>query len=149
MRLATQGIVAVARDPLDGIGHRRQPVERVVAEARDVDVGVGRGRHLAGRRIGGAHRAQDDTVRRLPHLDDPAVGVVAVGRHEAVGRPGWSGHGRRHQAAGSVVGAGRCVAPRVGDRDQVAARVVGVGGRLVETAGAEVRDGREAVPRPS
>src|SRR2546429_6103838 len=111
--LPAQRVITVARRPAHGVLHARDAIEKIVGEARGIVVGIGRGRRLAGQRVGRACAPKHGAAGGLLALNDVPVRVVAVGRHQAVRR------GRRGQAAGRVIGAGCDVCPRIGDGDGV------------------------------
>ena len=89
--------------------------------------GVGRGGHVADRVVRGGR----PVALRIDHLGDRSVAVVGVGRRVdrrvAAGHVAERSHGRGH-AAGRVVRRGRLAAHGVRLADEVAERVVAVGG---------------------
>ena len=93
--------------------------QQIVAEARRAAIRVRRGRRLAGQGIGCPRGSKHGAVGQLLGLNDVPVGVVSVGRGQAVRCC------RRDRAAGRVIGVGCDVSLGIGDRDNVALCVVG------------------------
>jgi hypothetical protein len=118
--LPAQRVITVARRPAHGVCYTQEAIEQIVAEARGIVVGIGRGSGLAGQRVARACAPQHGVGCGALRLgDDTPVGVIALRRNDAARRCRRGRRCGREQLAPGIIGFGGNIAVRIRNRNDV------------------------------